>query len=207
MVGSLRLCALLLLACALPAQTPDTATISGQVVDGSRAAISGVQVVVRNSQTGLERRAVTNDAGQFSVAALPIGGAYSVAATKSGFAEGQTSALTLAGGATATVTLELRTGRSECRSDCDRVAAEVRGAPSSARHAHRRRTCSQEIPLSTGGSPRCCCSIAANRPAINQGDIYLNQMLFTTNGAGRRQTWFEIDGCQRQRQLGAADHV
>src|SRR6202022_2730375 len=35
---------------------------------------------------------------------------------------------------------------------------------------------------------------AANRPAINQGDIFMNQNLFTTNGAGRRQTWFEVDG-------------
>ncbi len=35
---------------------------------------------------------------------------------------------------------------------------------------------------------------AANRPAINQGDIFMDQNLFTTNGAGRRQTWFEVDG-------------
>ena len=35
---------------------------------------------------------------------------------------------------------------------------------------------------------------AANRPAINQGDEFMNQNLFTTNGSGRRQTWFEIDG-------------
>ena len=48
---------------------------------------------------------------------------------------------------------------------------------------------------------------AANRPAINQGDIFMDQNLFTTNGAGRRQTWFEIDGSQRQRQLGAADDL
>ena len=35
---------------------------------------------------------------------------------------------------------------------------------------------------------------SANRPAINQGDVFMNENLFTTNGAGRRQTWFEIDG-------------
>ena len=35
---------------------------------------------------------------------------------------------------------------------------------------------------------------AANRPAINQGDIFMNQDLFTANGTGRRQTWFEVDG-------------
>ena len=36
--------------------------------------------------------------------------------------------------------------------------------------------------------------LAANRPAINQGDIFMNQVLFTANGTGRRQTWFEVDG-------------
>jgi hypothetical protein len=35
---------------------------------------------------------------------------------------------------------------------------------------------------------------AANRPAINQGDIFMNENLITTNGAGRRQAWFEVDG-------------
>ena len=35
---------------------------------------------------------------------------------------------------------------------------------------------------------------AANRPAISQGDIFMNEDLFNTNGAGRRQTWFEVDG-------------
>ena len=35
---------------------------------------------------------------------------------------------------------------------------------------------------------------AANRPAINQGDVFMNEDLFTTNGAGRRQAWFEVDG-------------
>src|SRR5215472_11112295 len=35
---------------------------------------------------------------------------------------------------------------------------------------------------------------SANRPAINQGDVFVNQLLFTTNGAGRRQTSFDVDG-------------
>src|ERR1700740_1088714 len=35
---------------------------------------------------------------------------------------------------------------------------------------------------------------AANRPAINMGDVFMNEDLFTTNGAGRRQAWFEVDG-------------
>jgi hypothetical protein len=35
---------------------------------------------------------------------------------------------------------------------------------------------------------------AANRPALNQGDVFMNQNLFTTNGSGRRQTAWIVDG-------------
>ena len=35
---------------------------------------------------------------------------------------------------------------------------------------------------------------AANRPALNQGDVFMNQNLFTTNGSGRRQTAWVVDG-------------
>ena len=35
---------------------------------------------------------------------------------------------------------------------------------------------------------------SANLPAINQGDIFMNEFLFTTNGAGRRQALFVADG-------------
>ncbi len=34
---------------------------------------------------------------------------------------------------------------------------------------------------------------AANRPALNQGDVFMNQFLFTTNGSVRRQATFVID--------------
>lgn len=35
---------------------------------------------------------------------------------------------------------------------------------------------------------------AANRPALNQGDAFMNENLFTTNGSGRRQTSWIADG-------------
>src|SRR5205085_8458278 len=49
------------------AQTPDTASIHGQVTDQSRAAVAGVRISARNSQTGLERTAQTDAAGNFSL--------------------------------------------------------------------------------------------------------------------------------------------
>ena len=43
-----------------PAQTPDTATINGYVTDQSHAGVAGVQVNVKNAQSGLERKAETS---------------------------------------------------------------------------------------------------------------------------------------------------
>ena len=56
----------------------------GIVVDPSDAVVSGASVTVRNLDTGLEKSAVTNDAGIFEVLALPVG-PYTVKVAKPGF--------------------------------------------------------------------------------------------------------------------------
>src|ERR1019366_1172155 len=99
---------LFLFASAVLAQTPDTATIQGQVTDPSRAAVPGVRVAARNQQTGLERTALTDGAGNYSLAGLPVAGSYQIAATRQGFADAQVKDVTLAGGATASIDLQLR---------------------------------------------------------------------------------------------------
>jgi hypothetical protein len=52
----------------------------------------------------------------------------------------------------------------------------------------------QQTPLLTRRITALPLLNSANRPAINQGDIFMNEVLITTNGEGRRQTWFEVDG-------------
>ena len=69
------------------AQTPDKATIQGQVTDRSRAAVPGVHIAARNQQNGLERTALTDAAGNYSLPGLPVAGAYEITATKQGFAD------------------------------------------------------------------------------------------------------------------------
>ena len=98
---------LLLFAGSVFAQTPDTATIQGQVTDSSRAAVGGVQVAARNQQTGLERTAVTDATGNYSLAGLPVAGTYQITATRQGLADAQVKDVTLAGGATAAINLQL----------------------------------------------------------------------------------------------------
>src|SRR2546429_696044 len=104
----LRVFVWLLLVCVgALAQTPDTATIQGRVVDPSRAVVPGVELTVKNAQTGLTRSVKTDDSGKFSVAGLPVAGEYNITAGKQGFAEAHLNNLTLVGGITAHVDLQL----------------------------------------------------------------------------------------------------
>ena len=91
-----------LVACILSAQTPDTATIHGRIIDQSRAAISGVEIAARNSLTGLKRSTRSDDSGNFSLAGLPVAGAYHITASKPEFADANLTNVRLTGGAIVT---------------------------------------------------------------------------------------------------------
>lgn len=187
-----RWCALILVL-RLAAQTPDTATIHGQVVDPTHAAVAGAQITVSNTQTGLERKAQTDASGKFSLAGLPIAGNYNVTAVKQGFAEAHLNPVTLAGGTTANLNIELSVATGTAEVTVTGVAGEVRtDGPQLGNRLDAKQM--EETPLLNRKITYLPLLNAANRPAINQGDIFVNQNLFTTNGAGRRQTWFEVDG-------------
>jgi hypothetical protein len=183
----------LVLPLALPAQTPDTATIQGRVIDQTEAAAPGVEVTISNAATGVRRTAQTDSYGGFSFAGLPIAGKYSVKAAKQGFAEAEMDGITLRGGATAGVTIRLNVASTESHVTVTGVAGEVRGDQP---QLGDRLDASQigELPLLGRKATAVPLLNAANHPAINQGDIFLGQTLFTTNGSGRRQTSFVIDG-------------
>ena len=62
----------------------NTATISGRVLDSSGAAVPGAMVVARNVETGLERPAITDETGAYTIPLLPIG-PYDVSGELAGF--------------------------------------------------------------------------------------------------------------------------
>jgi hypothetical protein len=184
---------LFVLGLCLSAQTPDTATIRGHVVDQTRAGIPGVQVTAKNAQSGLERATQTDETGRFSLAGLPISGKYEITAKKSGFAEARLNDVTLAGGTTADVNLLLSVAGGEAQVTVTGVAGEVRAdQPQLGDRLDERQI--NEVPLLNRRITYLPLLNAANRPALNQGDVFMNENLFTTNGAGRRQSWFEVDG-------------
>jgi len=67
------------------AQTAGAGTINGTLTDASGAVVQDAEVIVKNEDTGLERKLSTNDAGLY-VAPFLQPGHYSVVATKAGFA-------------------------------------------------------------------------------------------------------------------------
>ena len=185
--------ALFLAASFLCAQTPDTATIHGQVVDQSHAGVAGVEITVTNAQSGLKRTAQSGADGDFSLGGLPVSGAYTITAGKYGFADTTLERVTLSGGTTADVNLQLNVAAGKGRITVTGVAGEVRtDAPQLGQALDTAQM--DATPLPGGKITSLPMLNAANRPAISQGDVFMNQTLFTTNGAGRRQAWFEVDG-------------
>src|SRR5437867_3265664 len=72
-----------------------TAGVLGTVVDPSGAAVSGATVVLRNPDTGLQRRAKTNESGEYEFLAVPVGEKYSVQAEAKGFEKSVQSGIKL----------------------------------------------------------------------------------------------------------------
>src|SRR6202012_3664504 len=148
---------------------------------------------VANSLSKSARSAGSDQSGYFSVEGLPIGGTWTITASKAGFADARVEGLVLEGGTAANVTLQLNVAGGQTRITVTGVAGEVRtDEPQLGDRLDS--TQMQEAPLFNRRITFLPLLNAANRPAINQGDVFMNQQLFTTNGAGRRQTWFEIDG-------------
>ncbi|MGH9402585.1 MAG: TonB-dependent receptor [Terriglobia bacterium] len=177
----------------IPAQTPDTAAIRGRVTDQTHTALPGVEITATNTLTSFERTARTDASGSFSLAGLPVAGGYSVTARKEGFAEAGLSNISLVGGTTAQLNLRLNVAADHTKIMVTGTAGEIRtDEPQLGDRLGARQM--EETPLINRRITYLPLLDAANRPAINEGDVFMNEDLFTTNGAGRRQTWFEVDG-------------
>ncbi|HET7101225.1 MAG TPA: TonB-dependent receptor, partial [Terriglobia bacterium] len=192
-IASMVFMVLLALGGSLYAQTPDTGIISGRVTDQSHAAVPGVLITATNSLTGLRRTVRTGRQGKFTLAGLPVAGTYTVTAHMKNFANAVLNGVILTGGTTTGITLQMNVAGATSK-------VTVMGVPGQVRSDEPQlgiRLGAQEIestPLLNRRITYLPLLNAATRPAINQGDEFMNQNLFTANGTGRRQTWFEVDG-------------
>jgi len=83
--------------------------ISGTAADSSGAVLPGVNVIVRNLETGMIRAAVSDAVGRYSVLSLPVG-RYEIRAQKDGFRTELRTGTTLVVGQEATIDLVLQLG-------------------------------------------------------------------------------------------------
>ena len=84
---------ILFLAAVVPAQT-FRGTILGTVTDPNGALVAGAKVTAKNTSTGLERSTTTDEAGNYTVAELPIG-PYEVRVEQQGFVPSVVSNVTV----------------------------------------------------------------------------------------------------------------
>src|ERR1700686_3772549 len=85
------------------------ASIQGVVSDSSGGAIPGVAIQIKNVETGAERNQLTDEAGRYEAAALPVG-RYEVRAEKPGFRSEKKTGISLVVGLRETVDLVLQVG-------------------------------------------------------------------------------------------------
>ncbi len=183
----------LLLVQMLCAQTPGTATVRGQVVDPNGSAISGAQLVLTNEQTGRRRETQSDANGYFVITGLPLTGSYRLVVTSPGFAIEGRIISELRANETANINVPLEPAGPD-KVDVVVVGADKVRTDSAQLGLRLDSQKIEETPVLGRKTTYLVLPNSAVRSARGTGDLFLNNFLFITNGSGRRQTTYEIDG-------------
>jgi len=87
-------------------------TITGSVVDASGAYVSGATVIIRNDETGNQRKLTTDADGHYVAPSVPVG-KYSITVTKAGFGTQVRTGIDLVVGQSTIINLSLSVGAVE----------------------------------------------------------------------------------------------
>jgi len=195
-VGLVLLCAL----CYSPLQAQyTTASLGGNVVDASGAAVPDAKVTIRNTGTGFTQDTTTAASGSFLFPRLPVG-AYELRVEKGGFAAYVQSGITLVVDQAANVSVPLQVGQ---------VSSEVTVTSETELVTTRTATGSQvinqvpivELPLN-GRRPERLMYLAAGTVDLGRnscricgnGGVYPGEETPGVNGNGQGQVNFQMDG-------------
>ena len=163
------------------------------MLDQGGAAVVDAAITLKNNTTGATRSIASDTGGSFVASGLAVSGTYSIRVEKNGFASATVDNVDLIGGTNATIEISLRAAGQNSSVTVTGVAGEVRtDEPQIGVVLDQRQI--QSTPLLNGRITYLPLLNSANRPALTTGDLFMDEDLFTTNGAGRRQTWFEVDG-------------
>jgi hypothetical protein len=193
LTASISLVALLILSIPSLAQTLDTGTIRGQVLDQNRAIINNAEVALTNQVTGLHRETYTDGGGYYTIAGLPLTGKYKLSIKSLGFATHESSDIELRAGVAASfdVILVPEGGKSEVI-----VSGTTEGIQADSSQLGTRLDLQKidNTPIFGRKITNLVQLDSAVRPARGTGDLFLNNFLFIVNGGGRRQTTYTLDG-------------
>ena len=193
-----KLAAILFAAAACLLAQENTATITGQVLDSSGAAVVGATVTARNVQTGLERKVITNESANYTLPLLPIGN-YDLTSEKEGFAKLLQTGIVLQVDQHARIDFTLKVGAT---TNTVQVTAEVpltqTDSSSSGAVIDNRKVV--ELPL----NGRQFYSLALLTPGVAppaQGSILSFRGGFNVAGASELNNNFTLNGLDNNNQL------
>src|SRR5262245_29755790 len=195
---------LLLVTASFAAAQITSATLSGTIKDETGGVLPGVDVVIRNVDTGLTRNSVTDTNGYFTVPGLPPG-KYETRASLQGFRTGVQSDVTLQVGQQAGLNMVLKVGTTEesITVSGESALVETRSAALSAIVLGKT---IEELPL----NGRNYITLATLQPGIVQfteksGTAPATRgVQLNINGMGGRSNSFLIDGANMKGYAGIA---
>jgi outer membrane receptor protein involved in Fe transport len=175
------------------AQTPDTASVRGNVSDANRQPVAVALVTLANTATGLRRTSTTDAHGDFTFGNVPVTGAFRLSVAREGFATRSEGPFALRAGETATVNTSLNV---EGVSGSVIVYGTTEGVRSDSPEISTRldERAIRTIPVFGRKLTTLPLLNSSVRPARGTGDLFLNNTLFVINGGGRRQTTYTLDG-------------
>ena len=140
------------------AQSINSGTVTGSVTDPSNAVIRGAKVTLRNSVTGYEQSAVTDDTGSFRFTNIPQNN-YRLSATAAGFGAA-TQDVDVRSSLPITANIALKVATESQSVTVDAGAAAVETDPSA--HQDVDRSSFLKLPtFDPGGSSNVCRSSSA----------------------------------------------
>lgn len=179
------------------------ATVSGVVADETGGVLPGVDVTLKNVETGLTRSVVTAGDGSYNLPGLPPG-MYDARASLPGFTPAVQSGIQLAVGQQASLNLTLRVGASEMVIVAGRPA--LVDTKSSSLSALVDAKTIEELPL----NGRNFIELALLQPGVaafsmrNTGSLTSRGQQININGANGRANSYLLDGANMSSYAGVA---
>jgi len=185
-----------------------TATINGTVKDSSGSIVPAAEVVLTNTQTNVERKAVTNDVGAYAFLNI-IPGEYRIQSTKTGFKTSKQAAFTMAVNQTATFDLTLEVGEISQEVTVEAVGAEIQSSTAELGAVVAKqqvvdlplngRNFTQLLSLTPGVAP---VSVSQNSGGFGASVTSGASIQFPAiNGQNNRSNFFLLDGINNQGSL------